>query len=52
MLLGAGMLTRTKEGNYARYEIADEGVFRLCDEVCGGLRRQIAELDSALRGAS
>jgi DNA-binding transcriptional ArsR family regulator len=52
VLLGAGMLTRTKEGNHARYAIADEAVFRLCDEVCGGLRRQISEVDSALRGSS
>ncbi len=52
VLLNAGMVARKKEGNFARYAIADEGVFELCDQVCGGLRRQIAELDSVLGGAS
>ena len=46
VLLRAGILARRKQGTFARYEIADEGVFALCDQVCGGLRRQIAEIDS------
>ncbi len=50
VLLNAGMVGRRKEGNFARYAIADEGVFELCEQVCGGLRRQIAELDSVLGG--
>jgi DNA-binding transcriptional ArsR family regulator len=50
VLLAAGLVSRTKEGNYSRYAIADEGVFKLCDEVCGGLRRQLSELDAMLRG--
>ena len=33
-----------------RYGITDEGVFNLCEEVCGGLRRQLDELDSLLAG--
>ncbi len=50
VLHAAGLVHRTKEGNYARYSIADEGVFRLCDQVCGGLRQQLTELDALLRG--
>lgn len=50
VLLGAGMVSRTKVGNHARYEIADEGVFELCDRVCGGVRRQVQELDALLEG--
>lgn len=50
VLLRAGIVGRTKEGNYARYSIADETVFLLCEEVCGGLRRQLTELDSLLKG--
>jgi DNA-binding transcriptional ArsR family regulator len=48
VLSQAGLVTRRKDGNFVRYAIADEGVFRMCDEVCGGLRRQIDELDSLL----
>ena len=52
MLLAAGMVSRTKEGTSVRYAIADESVFYLCEQVCGGLRRRISELDAALRGAA
>jgi DNA-binding transcriptional ArsR family regulator len=51
VLLQAGIVSREKQGNFARYAIADESVFALCDEVCGGLRRQLDELDSILQGA-
>lgn len=46
VLLQAGLVTRTKQGTSARYAIADESVFALCDQVCGGLRRQVAQLDA------
>jgi len=48
VLLQAGIVTRTKQGTSARYAIADDGVFALCEHVCGGLRRQLAELDAVL----
>ena len=48
VLLRAGMVSRSREGNFARYEIADPGVFDLCEQVCGGLRRQLDELDRLL----
>ena len=32
------------------YAIADDGVFELCEQVCGGLRAQIRELDQILTG--
>jgi DNA-binding transcriptional ArsR family regulator len=48
VLLQAGIVSRTKQGTSARYAIADDGVFALCEHVCGGLRRQLAELDSLL----
>jgi DNA-binding transcriptional ArsR family regulator len=44
----AGFVSRTQDGNFARYSIADEAVFRLCEEVCGGLRKQLAELDAVI----
>jgi DNA-binding transcriptional ArsR family regulator len=49
ILLAAGMVRREKDGTYSRYSIADEGVFQLCEQVCGGLQQQIAELDSLFR---
>jgi len=46
------LVGRTKEGNFSRYEIADEGVFELCERVCGGLRRQLDELAAVLPGSA
>jgi DNA-binding transcriptional ArsR family regulator len=48
ILHSAGMVNRTKDGNHARYSIADEGVFELCEQVCGGVRKQLDELDALL----
>jgi DNA-binding transcriptional ArsR family regulator len=50
MLHQAGIVHREKRGNHAAYSIADESVFDLCEHVCGGLRRQIAELDALFAG--
>jgi DNA-binding transcriptional ArsR family regulator len=52
LLLRSGLVSRSKEGNFSRYAIADEGVFELCEQVCGGLRRQLDELDSLLPGGA
>ena len=49
ILHGAGMVSRTKVGNSVRYAISDPSVFELCDQVCGGVRRQVAELESILQ---
>ena len=45
----AGMVSRTKDGNQTRYAIADPAVFELCDQVCGGVRRQLHELEAILQ---
>lgn len=50
ILHAAGMVTRAKDGNHTRYAISDPAVFELCDHVCGGVRRQMQELDTALQG--
>jgi len=52
VLLRSGLVSRRKEGNFSLYAIADEGVFELCEHVCGGLRRQLDELDSLLPGGA
>ena len=49
ILHSAGMVSRTKHGNRTVYAISDPSVFELCDQVCGGLRRQLAELDAILQ---
>ncbi len=51
LLLRSGLVSRRKEGNFSLYAIADQGVFELCEQVCGGLRRQLDELDAALTGS-
>jgi DNA-binding transcriptional ArsR family regulator len=48
VLLQAGIVAREKRGNHAVYSIQDESVFELCEQVCGGLRRRIAELEGVL----
>jgi DNA-binding transcriptional ArsR family regulator len=50
VLLNSGLVARRKDGNFARYEIADESVFELCEQVCGGLRRQLDEMSAVLGG--
>jgi DNA-binding transcriptional ArsR family regulator len=50
MLASAGLVKRTKDGNFARYEIADPMVFDLCEQVCGGIHRRLRELDAVLEG--
>jgi DNA-binding transcriptional ArsR family regulator len=52
VLLGAGLVSRTREGNSARYAITDDSVFELCEMVCGGLRRQLDELHTVLDGVN
>lgn len=48
LLHRAGLLRREKDGNSVRYGIADESVFALCDEVCGGIQRHLNELRSTM----
>jgi DNA-binding transcriptional ArsR family regulator len=52
VLAGAGMVGRRKVGNRVHYEIVDEGVLGLCEQVCGSVRRNLAELDALLEGRS
>lgn len=48
----AGLVRRSKHRTSVHYAIADDSVFALCDQVCGGLRQQITELDQILTGAT
>ena len=51
VLVEAGMLARRKDGTHVYYRISDEGVFALCDQVCGSLHSQLSAL-AALVGAA
>ena len=48
ILRDAGMVSRAKDGTRVRYTISDPAIFDLCDQVCGGVRRQLLELSSIL----
>ena len=48
----AGIVRREKEGTFVNYSIADDSVFDLCEQVCGGLRHQVSELDQLLAGGT
>ncbi len=48
VLARAGIVAREKEGNAVRCRISDPSVMALCEQVCGGLRRHVAELGALL----
>ncbi|MGZ6643143.1 MAG: ArsR/SmtB family transcription factor [Solirubrobacteraceae bacterium] len=52
VLAQAGIVGREKDGNRVRCFIADESVFELCEQVCGGLRQRVFELDALLGGGA
>jgi len=51
VLHAAGVVSREKDGTSVRYAIADDTVFKICDIVCGGIRRQFDELNGVLQGS-
>lgn len=48
----AGIVRREKQGTSTVYAIADPAVFELCEQVCGGLHRQLDELGQILDGGA
>ena len=48
----AGIVGRRKQGNHAFYAIVDDGVLALCEQVCGSLQRQLADLNALLERAA
>jgi DNA-binding transcriptional ArsR family regulator len=52
VLQRAGIVARRKDGNFAYYRIVDEGVFALCEAVCGGLQRHVEALRGVVGGVS
>lgn len=52
VLLQAGVVSRRKVGTSSLYSVADEGVYELCEQVCGGLQTQYAELAALVEGGA
>jgi DNA-binding transcriptional ArsR family regulator len=52
VLADAGILGRRKEGNRVYYRIVDEGVFALCEQVCGSLQQQLRSLNELVAGVT
>jgi len=50
VLTDAGVLGRRKEGNRVYYRIVDEGVFALCEDVCGSVQQQLRTLGALVAG--
>ena len=48
VLLSAAMVSRSRDGNLVIYAISDDTVFDLCETICGGIRRQVDELQAAI----
>jgi len=44
VLLDAGVVGRRKDGTRAYYAVVDDGVYALCEHVCGSVRRRLDEL--------
>ena len=52
VLADAAMVARRKEGTHVYYRIADEGVFALCEQVCGSLQSQLSTLAALIGGTA
>ena|SRR5579862_6643840 len=52
LLAEAGMVARRKAGTHVYYRIADEGVFALCEQVCGSVQSQLVTLAALVGGSS
>jgi DNA-binding transcriptional ArsR family regulator len=52
VLADAGIVGRRKQGNHVYYRVVDEGVFALCEEVCGSVQEQLRTLSELVGGVS
>lgn len=44
-----GLVQRRREGTSAYYSVADGSIFDLCDQVCGGIERGLADRRKAFQ---
>jgi DNA-binding transcriptional ArsR family regulator len=52
VLAEAGIVGRRKQGTRVYYRIADEGVFALCERVCGSVQQHLSALNELVSGAT
>ncbi len=52
VLADAAMVARRKEGTHVYYRIADEGVFDLCEQICGSLQSQLSTLAAVIESTT
>jgi DNA-binding transcriptional ArsR family regulator len=50
LLADGGVLARRKDGTQVHYRIADDGVFDLCEQVCGSLEQHLRGLAALVDG--
>ena len=47
-LTDEGVVARRRQGNFVFYRVVDEGIWRLCHDVCGSVERRLGELRRVL----
>ena len=52
MLADAGIVARRREGALTHYRVIDDGVYRLCEDVCGSMERRLESLHDVLHSVS
>ena len=52
VLADVGILARRKQGTHVYHRIIDEGVFALCEQVCGSVQQQLRALNELVEGVS
>ena len=52
VLADAAMVACRKEGTHVYYRIADDGVFALCEQICGSLQSQVSTLAALVGGTN
>jgi DNA-binding transcriptional ArsR family regulator len=52
VLAEAGIVGRRKDGTHVYYRIVDDGVFALCEQVCGSLEEQASALQELVSGVT
>jgi len=50
-LMDAGIVGRRRDGGSTRYRVVDDGIWQLCEDVCGAVERQLENLRTALHGS-
>ena len=52
VLADAGIVARRREGALTLYRVIDDGVYRLCEDVCGSMERRLESLHDVLHSVT